>query len=307
VKSFPSLHTHDYFSLLDGVPNPADYFERCDELEMSHVAFTNHGSMGSLAEATIESKKYNVAPIMGLEGYIVPSVKKIIEQRALAPGREVMDKVSDSYHIILLVKDEIGFKNLVYLNNNAWKEGFYRRPNLDYPSLFKHKEGLICTSACMAGILSKLISAKRFRAALKVAKKMKKEFGEDFYIELQLIDMVEQDELNKILIQLGNKLDIPFVVTNDVHFVRKGQHELQKMLMQMSKDFKYDAPENYLKSLKEWEQIRRERKSIPKKIFNQAVDNCLKIADQCSYTVPLGNLYFPTYDHKTHFMAYDGV
>ena len=304
MKSFPSLHTHDYFSLLDGVPKPTSYFERCDELEMSHIAFTNHGSMGSLAEATIDSSKFDVNPIMGLEAYLVFNAAKMQGDRGKSFSREEMSERHPVFHTILLAKNEVGFRNLVSLNNFAWKEGFYYKPKIDYSHLFKHSEGLICTSACLSGIISKLILDKKSKLALRVAKKMKEQFGEDFYIELQLIDLKEQDVINKKLIQLGHKLNIPFVLTNDAHYVYKGQHELQMILMEIESKgkFSYSAPENYLKSLKEWEQIRRDRKSIPKDVFNQAIDNCCKIADQCDFTVPLGNLFFPTYDHKTHFM-----
>jgi|GEM_PF-2835826 len=304
MKSFPALHNHSYFSILDGVSSLSSYFERCDELEMSAIAFTDHGSLGSLAESTIESKKFKVSPIMGIEGYLVPSVKKMFQARDLALGKVEIAKVSDPYHIILLAKNEIGYKNLISLNNFAWREGFYYRPKFDYAELLKHKEGLICSSACQSGIISRLILENHPKAVLKVAERMKKEFNGNFYLELQLIDMEVQDLLNKKLIQLGEKLDIPFILTNDAHFVRKGEHEIQKILMEVfSKgSFSYEAPENYLKSLKEWEEIRAARNSIPKKIFRQAIDNCFKIADECKYTVPLGNLYFPTYDHKDHFL-----
>ncbi|MEQ9714429.1 MAG: hypothetical protein ABGF52_02685 [Candidatus Asgardarchaeum sp.] len=117
-----------------------------------------------------------------------------------------------------------------------------------------------------------------------------------------MIDLETQDLVNKGLVQLGKKLNIPFVLTNDVHFLRRGEHKLQKILMEIATKgkFSYDAPENYLKSLKEWEEIRRDRKSIPKDIFNKAIDNCFKIADECNYTISTGNLYFPTFNHKTH-------
>ena len=304
MKSFPSIHNHSMFSTLDGVPSPGAFFERCDELEMDSIAFTDHGSMGALAEATIESSNFKVKPIMGMEGYLVPSVKKMQEARDLSLTKDELKKVSDPYHIILLAKNETGFRNLIHLNNFAWRDGFYYRPKFDYKLLFEHKEGLICTSACLAGIIPKLILNDKPKTALKVAKRMKEEFGEDFYIELQLIDMKEQDIVNKKLIQLGKELKIPFVLTNDVHFVRKGEHELQKVLMEIGTkgEFSYDAPENYLKSLKEWEKIRNERKSIPSKIFRAAIDNCFEIADSCNYTIPLGNLHFPKYDHKNHFL-----
>ena len=304
MKSFPSLHTHSQASILDGVPSPSDYFKRCDELEMEKIALTDHGSLGSLAEATIESKNFNVNPIMGLEGYLILSVDKLNKAREAGNDKDVLGKLRTAYHIILLAKNEIGYKNLLKINNFAWTDGFYYRPNFDYKFLFKHKEGLICSSACQSGIVSKLILNDQHKAAEKVAARMKKEFGTDFYLELQLIDMEVQDKLNKKLIQLGNHLKIPFTLTNDAHFVNKGDHEVQKILMEIASkgEFSYDAPENYIKSLKEWEEIRDERKSISKKIFYRAIENCIRISSECDYTVPLGNLYFPSYDHTTHFL-----
>jgi len=304
MKSFPSLHNHTCFSLLDGVPSPKQFFERCDELEMSKVAFTDHGSMGSHAEATIDSENYKVEPILGLEGYLVPSVKKMNKAREDSLGKEEIKKYSDPYHIILLAKNKIGYKNLIALNNSAWTDSFYYRPKFDYPALFEHKEGLIVTSACQSGIVPKLLMKGKKKAAMAVAKRMQQEFGDDFYLELQLLDMVEQDKLNKDLVALGRHLDIPFTISNDVHFCRKGEHELQKILMEVASkgSFSYDAPECYLKTLKEWEEIRNARKSIPKSIFFQSIDNCLKIAQDCNFKVPVGNLYFPVFDHATHFL-----
>jgi DNA polymerase-3 subunit alpha len=304
MKSFPSLHNHTQFSLLDGVPSSVDYFKRCDELEMEAFAFTDHGNLSSLAEATVESENFKVKPIMGLEGYIIPSIKNMNAARDASVGKEAIKQHSDPYHIILLAKNEAGYKNIITLNNLAWTEGFYYRPKFDYPALFKHTEGVICTSACMAGIVPKLILEGKHKMAMKVASRMKKEFGSDFYLELQLIHMDEQDVVNKALIQLGQKLDIPFVVSNDVHFVSEGDNELQKVLMEIASkgSFSYDAPENYLKTLKQWEDIRNARKSIPKNILFKAIDNCLLVADQCNFRVPVGNLYFPIFDHTTHFM-----
>jgi len=304
MKSFPALHVHTYFSLLDGVPSPSKYFEKCQNLGMKKIAFTDHGSLGCLAEATIESENFDVEPIMGIEGYMILSVNDLNKKRKnKATGAEIK-AANVPYHIILLAKNETGYKNLIKLNNYAWTEGFYYRSNFDYKKLFENKEGLICSSACQAGILSKHILNGNSSVAEKIARRMKREFGKDFYIELQLLDMEIQDKLNKKLIQLGNKLDIPFVLTNDVHFVNKGENEIQKILMEIASkgEFSYDAPENYLKSMKEWEKIRNERKSIPKKIFAQAIDNCFKISESCDYKVPLGNLYFPSYNHKEHFL-----
>jgi len=305
MKSFPSLHVHTMFSLLDGIPSPSSYFERCDELEMTHLAITDHGNLGALAEATIESSKFNVSPIMGLEAYFVQSVKKMQDDRKkkdLKKGE--LEKYRTANHILLLAKNKAGFQNLIALNNFAWTKGFYYNARLDFSELFKHKEGIVCTSACTKGIIPELLLNKKPKTALKVAKRMKEEFGENFYLELQLVDYSDQDVVNKHLIQLGKKLNIPFVVTNDVHFVHKGEHSVQRLVMEMATKggFAYDAPENYLKSLKEWEDIRDQRRSIPKKIFRSAIDNCLKIAEECTYQIPTGNLYFPTYDHTTHFL-----
>ena len=300
MLSFPSLHTHTSASILDGVPSPSQYFEKCDELEISAIAFTDHGNMGALAEATVESKDFKVKPIMGMEAYMVFDVDKAIADKEAGNNMDIHRKAN---HIVLLAKNEAGYKNLISLNNFAWTTGFYYSPRIDFKRLFEHKEGIICTSACLAGIIPRLLEAKRYKFAKKIAKKMKREFGKDFFLELQLIDMIEQDESNKKLIELGTDLKIPFVVSNDVHFLNKGDHELQAMLMEISRgEAFYSAPENYLKTMKEWEQIKNDRKSIPKKIFHQAVDNCFKVANRCDYTVPIGGLFFPVYDHETHFL-----
>jgi len=302
----PHLHVHDYFSTLDGVPSPDSYLELCDKLEIPAIAFTNHGNLSSHAQASIESGKYKTKVILGVEAYVSKSIKEIrsLRKRNDEESKNKLKKQRSSYHVILLAKNKEGYGNLIKLNNISWTSGFYYRNRIDFSLLRKYHSGLVSLSACSSGILSKLLLQEKNKSAEKVARFFKDLFGEDFYLELQLIDYEPQDIANGKLIQLGKKLDIPFVLTNDTHFLHKGDHRLQSILTQLATKGKFEmkAKELFLKTLSDYEENFKNQNIVPRNIFTQAIDNTFKIADKCDYRVETGNLYFPEYNHKEHFM-----
>lgn len=308
----PSLHTHTYFSTLDGVPSPEKYLKKADELGINAIAFTDHGNLGSWAEATIEGQKFKAKTILGLEAYVTPSIKNLNIARNLSKGKgekademkAYLKKVRSAFHLVLLAKNKIGYENIIAVNNRAWTEGFYFRPRTDLFDVIEHKEGVIALSACQAGIISRHLLNGNLKEAEAIARKMKKAFSNDFYLELQLLDMEEQHRLNKMLVSLGQKLKIPFVLTNDCHYINKEDHALQKALIELSTkgSFEMETQTNFLKTLSDFDLDFKKQTSIPKKIYLQAIENCFKIAESCNYTVPLGGLFFPEYDHTKHFL-----
>ena len=315
--NIPHLHTHTYFSALDGVPSPESYLKRCDELRIPAIAFTDHGNCGSWAQASIESKNYRAKPILGIEAYVSKNVDKINSVRKMEREekdeskkqkyKDYLKKNRPTFHIILLAKNKSGYDNIVSINNHAWTDGFYYRSRTDLSHLEKHRSGIISLSACQSGIVSKYILNNQRQKAIAIAKKMKSIYKNDFYLELQFLDMPIQDKLNKELVVLGKAYNIPFVITNDCHYLNNGDHILQQVLIDMmtkkgQERFKIDSKVNYLKTLKDFEDDLKLHKSIPKKIFHQAIDNVFKIAEECNYNVETGNLHFPSYDHTTHFL-----
>ncbi len=304
MENIPHLHTHTYHSVLDGVASPRSYLEKCDELEIPAIAFTDHGNMGSHSEASIESESFKTKVILGSEVYLVPSIKRmnLLRSSDKDEDKEKLAKYRSSRHAVLLAKNSDGYRNLIRINNSSWRDGFYYRNRTDISSLHKDNEGLICLSGCQSGVVSKYLLEGKKKTATKVAKKMKNVFGNDFYLEIMFLDMEIQDKLNGMLVKLGKKLDIPLVLTNDVHFINKGDHRIQKVLMHLATKggFVYEAKSLFLKRITDFEDDFKNQTTVPQKSFVEAVDNTFKIADLCNYKVETGNLYFPKFDHTTH-------
>ena len=299
--------------------SPEAYLKRCEELDIPAIAMTDHGNVGAWAQFSIESKNYKTKAILGIEAYVTDNTEKVnlirkkIEEEKDAEKKkkysEWIKKHRSASHVILLAKDKVGYNNIISINNHSWTDGFYYSNRTDFNHLKKHSEGIICLSACQSGIVSKLLLSGQKKRAIEVARFMKQVYGKNFYLELQFLNMPIQDKLNKLLVSLGKAYKIPFVITNDVHYLNKGDHKLQQVLIDMitrkkngEEGFKLESTVNYLKTLKDFERDFRKHKSVPKDIFHQALDNVCKIADECNCLVETGNLYFPTYNHKDHFL-----
>lgn len=305
MKNIPHLHTHTYFSLLDGVPSPEDYMSKCDELEIPAIAFTDHGSLSSHAQASIESEKFKTRPILGMEAYVIDSVEEMNRLRVSdsEEDKEKLKKYRSSYHAVLLARNRVGYNNLISINNSSWTNGFYYRNRTDFNSLRNHRDGLICLGGCQSGVVSRHLLGNKKKKAIKAAKKMKDIFGENFYLELQFLDVKYQEELNGKLVEIGKMLDIPCVITNDVHYIGKKDYKLQRILMHLATkgEFFIDSKSNFLKTMEDFEDDFRRQKAVKRKEFLRAIESTFKIMDLCEYTVETGNLYFPKFDFKTHF------
>jgi DNA polymerase-3 subunit alpha len=201
MPKFTHLHTHSHYSLLDGLPKIPELLDYVKELGMDSVALTDHGVLYGAVEFFKEAKARGIKPIIGCEVYV--ATESHLDKR---PNID-----SKSYHMILLAKNETGYKNLVALVTKAHLEGFYYKPRIDEKLLEQHAEGLIGTSACLNGKIPKLLLANKFDEAEALAKKYEKLFGADsFYLELQYHKNIpEQDVLNKKIIELHKKTGIP--------------------------------------------------------------------------------------------------
>ncbi len=235
MPKFTHLHTHSHYSLLDGLPKIPELLDYVKELGMDSVALTDHGVMYGAVEFFKEAKKRGVKPIIGCEVYVA--------YEGRLDKRPNID--SKSYHMILLVKNEIGYKNLVQLVTKAHLEGYYYKPRIDEELLEKHAEGLIGTSACLNGKIPKMLLSNRFDDAQALALKYQKLFGADsFYLELQEHKNIpEQAVLNKKIIELHKKTGIPLVATNDIHYLRPEDAEAQDVLMLINTGADINDPE----------------------------------------------------------------
>ena len=207
MPKFSHLHTHTHYSLLDGLSKVDALVNRVRDLGMDSVAVTDHGNMYAAVEFYKKAKASGIKPIIGLETYVAQTSR----------FSKVAKVDNARYHLILLVKNEIGYKNLCKLLTASHLEGFYYKPRIDKEILEKYHEGLVCLSGCFSGEVGKLLRNGQMAQAEEVASYYKNIFGEDYYLEIQ----PHTPEIHEGLIALSKKLSIPLVATQDSHYLLK--------------------------------------------------------------------------------------
>ena len=295
MSNFVHLHIHSEFSLLDGANRIKDLPVRAKELGMDSIAITDHGVMYGVIDFYKACKKEGVKPIIGCEVYVAPRSRMQKE-----PGID-----NHYYHLILLAKNNEGYKNLSKLVSLGFVEGYYYKPRIDRDILEKYHEGLICLSACLAGEVNQALLNGQTEKAEKIALWHKSVFGEDYYIEIQNNGIREQVLANQKLIQLARKLDIPIVATNDAHYLKREDAYNHEVLLciqtgkRMSDEdrMKFDTEELYVKSPEEMSEYF--------KAFPDAIENTVKIAEKCNVEFEFGHTILPNYDvppeYPTHY------
>jgi len=221
MTDFTHLHVHTQFSILDGAASIDSLMEKSKENGMTALAITDHGSMYGVLKFVSEAKKHKIKPIIGCEVYVAEG------SRFSKKGKE--DR--SGYHLILLAKNKVGYKNLIRLCSLGFLEGFYYTPRIDKELLREHNEGLIVLSACLGGEIPNAIINKSERKVEDILKEYLDIFGEDFYLELQQHGHPEQKTVNKTLIELAKKHNVKLIATNDVHFVNKDDAEAHNILI----------------------------------------------------------------------------
>ena len=291
---FTHLHVHSHYSLLDGLPKIDQLLNYVKELGMDSLAITDHGNIYGAVEFYKKAKAMGIKPIIGAEMYV-----------AFEGMHQERPNIDDKrYHLILLVKNETGYKNLVKLITKAHLEGFYYRPRIDEELLAKHSEGLIGLTACIQGKVPRQIISNKMVEAEKTALRYQEIFGQDnFYLEIQNHpDIPEQTKVNKGLIFLSKKLNIPLVATCDSHYLKPEDAEAQDILMLINTGSDPNDPERLTMkkedfSLKSPEQMTEAFKDAP-----EALENTQKIAAACNFEFKLGETklpYFPVPNNKT--------
>ena len=284
--SFVHLHVHTEFSLLDGACRIPLLVKRVKELGQPAVAITDHGVMYGVVDFYKACKAEGIKPIIGCEVYVAP--------------RNRTDRVHEldaaMYHLILLCRNEEGYRNLCYLDSYAFTEGFYIRPRIDKELLRQHAGGLIALSACQSGEVPRRILAGDYAGAKAAALEMRELFGEDgYYLELQDHNLPNDPAINQGLIRLHQETGIPLVVTNDAHYLRREDARMQDTLMciQMGKTvddpnrLKMETSELYVKSTEEMAAL------FPD--YPEAVENTLKIAELCNMDFQFGTYHLPEF------------
>ncbi|OGY10193.1 MAG: DNA polymerase III subunit alpha [Candidatus Blackburnbacteria bacterium RIFCSPLOWO2_02_FULL_44_9] len=305
--NFVHLHVHSEYSLLDGFGTPKNIIKKTKELGMEAIALTDHGAMYGAVEFYKAGRDNGVKPIVGVEAYIT-------NQDHTIKGKE--QKV-ETFHAILLAKDEEGYRNLMKLTSVAYTEGYYYRPKIDKEHFKKYTKGVICLSGCMLGEVSSLLIGENYAKAKEVAKWYQDLFGNDYYLEIQRheyerflpnavnadvrADLEKMTKNEKILeegvLKLSRDLGIPIVATNDSHYISKEDAMAQDVLLCVAlgkfvndtKRIRYiDVPTLYIRPPEEMKALFAD---LP-----EAIENTNKVAEKCNLEIStFGKWFFPVF------------
>jgi DNA polymerase-3 subunit alpha len=287
VPEFTHLHLHTEYSLLDGLSRIPEVMRRAKELGMSAVALTDHGALYGAIDFYTAAKDEGLKPILGVEAYLAQG--SIADRKRRGEDRP--------FHLVLLAKDNAGYKNLMQLVTRAHLDGYYYKPRIDRELLAKYHKGLICLSACASGPLARPLFEENYDEALQTAQWFRDLFGpEDFYVELQRHDLKDEERVNRQLIAIGRALDLKIVATNDVHYVRPEDAEAQDVLVCIQTNttlsdpnrMRMETPTFYLRSPQEMAALFHE---LP-----QALRSTMEIAEKCNVTLDLKQNKRPRFD-----------
>ena len=294
--SFAHLHVHSEYSLLDGACRIEPMLDKIKSMGQTSVALTDHGVMYGVVDFYKAAKARGLNPIIGCEVYVAP--------------RSRFDKVhgidNERYHLILLCKNNTGYKNLIKLVSEGWVNGFYTKPRVDKELLEQHHEGLIALSGCLAGEVARALERNDYEEAKKVAEWYNGVFGDgNYYLEIQNHGLDEQLRINPMLISLSKELNIPLAATNDAHYMDKQDSKIQQVLICIQTNhtlgedtgLEFGTQEFYLKSE---EEMREAFSECP-----QAVDNTAKIAEQCHVEFEFGKTKLPHFDVPDGWSHFD--
>lgn len=302
-KHFVQLHLHTEFSLLDGAIKLKPLIKFAKEQSWKAIGISDHGNIFGAVKFFKEAKKENIKPILGCEMY-------------LTPDANIKNPNQKYFHILLIVQNKVGYKNLCQLMAFAQKDGFYFKPRIDYKTLKKFSEGLIVGTACLGGHIPKLLAQEKYKEAEEIAEWHLDVFGPDrFYTEIQPHPVEEQRIVNHRILELSKKMGIKSIATGDAHYIYKSDYYAHEVLLAIGTKKQMDDPnrmtfgkfEAYLKTTQEMLDFFPE---APEAIWNTG-----KIADSCEFEFEFGKLLFPKspvpkkYTEKEFFkkISYEGL
>ena len=294
--AFAHLHVHTEYSLLDGSNKIKEYVKRVKELGMDSAAITDHGVMYGVVDFYRAAKEAGIRPILGCEVYVAPNSRF---------DKELTGGEDRYYHLVLLAENQTGYANLVKLVSRGFTEGYYYRPRVDMEVLQEFHEGIIALSACLAGEVQRYISKGLIGEAKKAARKYEDCFGKgNYFLELQDHGIPEQRTVNTALMQISKELEIPLVVTNDVHYTYAEDEKPHDILLciQTGKKLadedrmRYEGGQYYVKS-------EEEMKSLFPYAW-EAVENTQRIADRCHVEIEFGVTKLPKFEVPEGFTSW---
>ncbi len=287
MTEFTHLHLHTEYSLLDGACRIGEVVSRAAEMGQKSLAITDHGVLYGAVAFYKECKARGIKPIIGCEVYVAPRSRL----------QKVHGVDNDRYHLILLCKNETGYKNLLKLVSSAWVDGFYTKPRVDRDLLEEHHEGIIALSGCLFGEVAQKILQRNYDDAKATAKWYKDVFGDgNYYLEIQNHDMVEEKEVLDGVLDISRELNIPIVATNDVHYTLKKDADMQRVLIAIQTNkvvggegsLEFSNDEFYLKSGDEMAEAFSD--------YPEAIENTNIIAEQCNFDFEFGVTKLPLFD-----------
>ncbi len=308
ASKFVHLHMHTEYSLLDGLSNIKKLINRVKEMDMPAIAMTDHGAMYGAIEFYKAATKEGIKPIVGLEGYVTTIDHKERPDRAN----------TQNYHLLLLAKDEEGYKNLMKLTSIAHIEGYHIRPRFSRKTLEKYSKGIICTSSCALGEVAQHLLNSDYKKAKETAKWYTEVFGDDYYLEVQrheygkYIESAKEAQIkddltrmngsekiiNEGVVKLSRELGVPLVATNDAHYINASDATAQDVLVCVAtgklvtetKRIRFvDTPTFYARPTEEMKTLFPD---LP-----DAIENTSKIAEKCDLQIStLGKWFFPKYE-----------
>lgn len=290
MADFVHLHNHSEYSLLDGLSKIKEMVRRAKDLGMKALAITDHGNMYGAIRFYQTCIEEGIKPIIGCEIYVARRSRK--DKEAGLDG--------DSNHLILLAKNNVGYKNLMKIISIANLEGYYYRPRTDMELLKEYHEGLICLSACVNGYVSEPLLQNQEETAKKRTIMLSEIFGKDnFYLELQKhVDVKDQDVLNEKLIKLSETLGIPLVATNDNHYIHSSDAQAQEILLCIQTQTTIDTKNRKLSMISSPDFYIKTQEEMTGLFIQtpQAIENTVKIADMCNVDITLGKWIMPKFD-----------
>ncbi|HEY4523287.1 MAG TPA: DNA polymerase III subunit alpha [Candidatus Paceibacterota bacterium] len=293
MSKFVHLHNHSHYSLLDGLTKIDEMVERAKELGMESIALTDHGNLYGAIEFYKKAKKIGIKPILGVEAYLAPSSRFNKETQGVGTNGRL-----PYYHLILLAKNNTGWKNLIKLVSYAYFEGFYYKPRVDKELLKQYHEGLIALSACLNGEISRHLTADKYETAKQIALDYQNMFGRDnFYLEIGSHPNIKETiKAHDGLVKLSHDTGIPLVATQDIHYLKKEDASYHDILLAIQTGNKLSDGDRL--SLKDDDFSMRSPEEMVELFTDtpEAILNTTRIAEACNVEIDFGQIHLPKFD-----------
>jgi len=285
MNDFVHLHCHSEYSLLDGAGRINDLVNKAKASGMQSIALTDHGNIYGAVQFQKIANKAEIKPIIGCEFYMAARTRH---------NKDVhLDRKHK--HLTILVKNEIGYKNLTKLITISNLEGFYYKPRIDFELLKQHNKGLVVLSGCSAGEVAKLLKDDNYEKAKNTALKYRNIFDDDYYLEIMDHGLPEEKHIKEMLINLSKETDIPLVATNDVHYVNSEDSKAHDVLLCIQTNstlkeknrFRFQTKEVFLKDCQQMQVLFKEAP--------ESISNTVLVAEKCNYQLPTGKYFLPDF------------